>query len=174
MAFRHQRGIAMKHCLVARITEAAEHAPLVIARIGKYAERLIGMSRDHDIVEHVAHTMRVAQFHPSLSPADSLYRRRKPDSVSKTALHPRHIFAATTLHRSPDRTVPQFEQAMIAAEFYKMGCGIGADLHRRGRPDRRRHRIEVIVAKRATIEVAIQIVVERHVAHDRRSRGAVL
>ncbi|MNI43867.1 hypothetical protein D3C73_982110 [compost metagenome] len=125
------------------------------------------MSGNHHVVEDRDTALRIADFDGSGQPADLLHRCRKPDAIGKAADHARHIFPAAAGDRAPGGAIPQFEKPMIAAEFDEAGGRIGTDLHGRCRPDRRRHRIEMIVAKGSAIAVAVQIIVQGNAAHHR-------
>ena len=73
----------------------------------------------------------------------------------------RDIDPAAADHGSPGRSVDEIEQAVIEAEADERLGRIFADPHRRSGPDRRRHRIEIAVAKGRPIAAPVEIGFER-------------
>src|SRR5271170_1317741 len=83
-------------------------------------------------------------------------------SKSKPVAEPRakrfDIGLGSALDGAPRRPAGDLEQTVIVAKTDEGGGGIVADFADRHRPDRRRHRIEVVLAKSTSVTATVEIV----------------
>ena len=91
--------------------------------------------------------------HPNGGPA----AQRAPQALSERA----DINAAPPDHGSPGRTVGEIEQAVVKVEANERFRRIFANLHCRSGPDRRRHRIQIVIAKGPPVAAPIEIGAKR-------------
>ena len=152
----------MQHGQIGAIAKGPQHAAFIGIGIGQQRQRAVGVGgHDHRIEPRRA---RIGlQFHAMGQAADRPHRGRGVDRVGKGGRQTFDIGAAAAFDGAPRRARAQIEQAMVFAKTDERGRRLIGDHRHRGRPDRRRHRIKVIVAKRGAHPQPVQIIAQRHI-----------
>ncbi len=122
------------------------------------------MGGDDDMIE----TLRPARpfdRHAVIRPRHPRHRRAQRQAVCDGREQLLHIFAAPAFDGTPDRPARDLEQPVVLAEAGEGFRRIMSDLTGRDGPDRRGHRIEVILAKRRPIIIGVEIIAERRSFH---------
>ena len=142
----------MENGLVAAVAERAEQRPLLARRLGEQRQRLVGVGGDHHVVEHVA-ARRAASTTTTRPPIalDARRARADPDAPGERRARRVDIGAAAADDGAPDRPPGQAQQPVIVVEAQEGGRGIVENLVGRRRPDRARHRHDVMVAERGAV-----------------------
>ena len=140
----------MQPGLVAAVAERAEQRPLARIGVGEQRQRLVGVGREHDMVEHVALAAPVGHRDPAADPLDPRRPRPDPDPARERLGEPRHVFAAAAHDGPPDRAAGQLQEPVIGVEAEEGRGGVVQDLRRRRRPDRARQRRVAELALRFT------------------------
>src|SRR5271166_1122863 len=159
-AARHQALVRMKDREIAAVAERAKQRALFPARLVDKGERLVGMAGEHDLIEPVAAPAAVNDDRSRSVTLDPDGARSVTDGARQRKAHAPHIFRGAPADGAPDRAPAELQEAVIVMETDESRRGKGHDLGRRGRPDRARHRKDMMVAKSLAVAARSQILAE--------------
>ena len=150
----------MKDREIAAVAERAEQRALLFARLADKGERLVGMAGEHNVVEPVAAPAAVNDGRPQMIALDPDGARSVTDGARERKAHAAHIFHGAAADGAPDRAPAELQEAVIVVETDESRRGKGHDLGGRRRPDRARHRKDMMVTERLAVAARRQILTE--------------
>ncbi len=166
-AARHQRRVAVQDRAVAAVAEGAQQPRFFGRGIAEQGQRLIGMGRQHDMIEAARLAIRSLDTDRVLETRHLSHGVAQYDVAAERIAQTLDIAAAAAIDRAPDRAIGQLQQAVVVMEADEGGCGVLQHLVAGGRPDRGRHRKEMILPKRLAVAACVEIIAQR-LAGERR------
>ena len=114
---RHQRGVGVQDRLVALIGNHAEHLALGGRRVGDHRQRLIGVGRDHDLIEVLGFTALGLDRDAVAEALDSPHRGAHPDPAFEPLDEPLDVAARTARDRPPSGPAGELELTVVGEEL---------------------------------------------------------